>query len=101
AWGALLFLCCLQAQAQQALPPAVNTDPARAQIVLPEPANPQLPSVILIGDSTVRNGRDDGQGKGAAGQWGWGHLIASYFDPSKVNLVNRAVGGLSSRTYLT
>lgn len=68
---------------------------------LPEPANPGLPSVILIGDSTVRNGQDDGQGKGPEGQWGWGHVIAEYFDPAKVNVVNRAVGGLSSRTYYT
>ena len=88
------------AHAQQ-LPAAVNTDPARAQVVLPEPANPALPSIILIGDSTVRNGRDDGQGKGPAGQWGWGNPIAAYFDPARVNVVNRAVGGLSSRTYLT
>jgi lysophospholipase L1-like esterase len=65
------------------------------------PANPNLPSIILIGDSTVRNGRDDGQGKGPNGQWGWGHLLADYFDPAKINVVNRAVGGLSSRTFLT
>jgi len=91
----------LPASARQALPAAVNTDPARAQVTLPEPANPALPSIILIGDSTVRNGRDDGQGKGPAGQWGWGNPIAAYFDPAKVNVVNRAVGGLSSRTYLT
>lgn len=97
----LALVASLPASAQQALPGAVNTDPARAQVVLPEPANPALPSVILIGDSTVRNGRDDGQGKGPAGQWGWGNPIAAYFDPAKVNLVNRAVGGLSSRTYLT
>jgi lysophospholipase L1-like esterase len=49
----------------------------------------------------VRNGRDDGQGKGAEGQWGWGNPIASYFDLNKINVVNRAVGGLSSRTYRT
>lgn len=97
----LALAAALSASAQQALPAAVNTDPARAQVVLPEPANPALPSVILIGDSTVRNGRDDGQGKGPAGQWGWGNPIAAYFDPARVNLVNRAVGGLSSRTYLT
>ncbi|WP_229510801.1 MULTISPECIES: rhamnogalacturonan acetylesterase [unclassified Massilia] len=84
-----------------ALAAAVNTDPARAQVVLPEPANRALPSLILIGDSTVRNGRDDGQGKGAAGQWGWGNPLAIHVDPNKVNLVNRAVGGLSSRTYVT
>jgi lysophospholipase L1-like esterase len=76
-----------------------TTDPARAQVTLPEPANPALPSLILIGDSTVRNGRDDGQGKGAEGQWGWGTPIAHYLDTSKINVVNRAVGGLSSRTY--
>jgi lysophospholipase L1-like esterase len=96
----LLLLSGLHAGAQP-LPAAVNTDPARAQVVLPEPANPRLPSIILIGDSTVRNGRDDGQGKGPAGQWGWGNPLASYFDPAKVNVVNRAVGGLSSRTYVT
>jgi lysophospholipase L1-like esterase len=97
----LLLAAALPACAQQPLPAAVNTDPARAQVALPTPANPALPSIILIGDSTVRNGRDDGQGKGPAGQWGWGNPIAGYFDPAKVNVVNRAVGGLSSRTYLT
>ncbi|MBB3223506.1 rhamnogalacturonan acetylesterase [Pseudoduganella umbonata] len=102
----LLFLFCqsfamAQAPAASPLPAAVNTDPAKAQVVLPEPANPSLPSLVLIGDSTVRNGHDDGQGKGPAGQWGWGNPIANYFDQSKVNVVNRAVGGLSSRTYVT
>jgi lysophospholipase L1-like esterase len=89
------------AHAQSALPAAVNTDPAKAQVVLPEPADPALPSLVLIGDSTVRNGHDDGQGKGPAGQWGWGNPIANYFDKAKINVVNRAVGGLSSRTYVT
>jgi lysophospholipase L1-like esterase len=84
------------------LAPAVNTDPRQGQsIVLPEPADARLPTLFLIGDSTVRNGRDDGQNKGAEGQWGWGHPIAALFDQTKVNVVNRAIGGLSSRTYLT
>jgi lysophospholipase L1-like esterase len=64
---------------------------------LPEPADPKLPSIILVGDSLVRNGRGDGGG----GQWGWGDSLGKFFDPAKVNIVNRAVGGLSSRTYLT
>lgn len=64
---------------------------------LPEPANPKLPTLFLIGDSTVRNG----QGDGSNGQWGWGEPITSYFDTTKINVVNRAMGGLSSRTYLT
>ena len=80
---------------------APDVTPPTRRNPLPEPANPKLPTLFLIGDSTVRNGRDDGQGKGPAGQWGWGHLIAEYFDPAKINVVNRAVGGLSSRTYLT
>jgi lysophospholipase L1-like esterase len=96
----LAVLAGVPAGARQ-LPAAVNTDPARAQVVLPEPADPRLPSIVLIGDSTVRNGRDDGQGKGPAGQWGWGNPIAALFDTARVNVVNRAVGGLSSRTYLT
>jgi lysophospholipase L1-like esterase len=64
---------------------------------LPRPADPTLPSLFLIGDSTVRNGRGDGAG----GQWGWGDYLGEYFDSKKLNVVNRAVGGLSSRTYLT
>ena len=97
----LMLLCCTAAVKAQTPPPAVNTDPRNAQVVLPEPANASLPSLILIGDSTVRNGRDDGQGKGAAGQWGWGNPLAGFFDPARINVVNRAIGGLSSRTYLS
>lgn len=70
---------------------------ARERKPLPVPANPALPSLFLIGDSTVRNG----QGDGANGQWGWGEPVVGYFDAAKINVVNRAVGGLSSRTYLT
>jgi lysophospholipase L1-like esterase len=95
--AALLFTLPL-AQAQEF---TATTDPARTQVRLPEPARPELPSLILIGDSTVRNGHDDGQGKGPEGQWGWGNPIAAYLDASKINVVNRAVGGLSSRTYRT
>ncbi len=68
-----------------------------SKIPLPVPANPSLPTLFLIGDSTVRNGRADG----ANGQWGWGEPLVDLFDTSKINVVNRAVGGLSSRTYYT
>ena len=67
-----------------------------ARLWLPVPANPKLPTLFLIGDSTVRNGRGDG----ANGQWGWGEPIVDCLDAARINLVNRAVGGLSSRTYL-
>ncbi len=59
------------------------------------PANTNLPSLFLIGDSTVRNG----QGKGDGGQWGWGDQLAPFFDTSKINVVNRALGGTTSRTF--
>lgn len=59
------------------------------------PANTNLPSLFLIGDSTVRNG----QGNGGGGQWGWGDQIAAFFDTSKINVVNRALGGTTARTY--
>ena len=61
------------------------------------PANPSLPSLILIGDSTVRNGH----GRGDQNQWGWGAPIADLFDPAKINVVNRAIGGLSSHSYIS
>jgi len=71
-----------------------NLGPMRS---LPVPANPKLPTLFLIGDSTVRNGKGDG----GNGQWGWGEPLAAYFDTTKINVVNRALGGLSSRTYLS
>jgi len=67
-----------------------------AWLYLPRPLNPSLPSLFLIGDSTVRNGRGDGAG----GQWGWGDYLGEHFDPTKINVVNRAVGGTSSRSFI-
>lgn len=103
-WFAFYLFGALVASAQETPAPAAPAAAAPAPRQgprMPEPADPKLPSLILIGDSTMRNGRDDGQGKGADGQWGWGHTIADLFDPAKINVVNRAVGGLSSRTFLT
>jgi len=56
-----------------------------------------VPTLYLIGDSTVHNG----SGNGANGQWGWGEPLAGLFDTSRIHVVNRARGGRSSRTYLT
>ena len=70
---------------------------ARTTFPMPVPRDPRLPSLVIIGDSTVRNG----QGDGAGGLWGWGDALSDYFDTSKINIVNRAISGLSSRTYLT
>lgn len=72
-----------------------NAVVSAAESTLPLPANPKLPNLWIIGDSTVRNG----EGNGANGQWGWGDEIAPYFNTGRINVVNRAVGGRSSRTY--
>lgn len=84
------------AQIQPAEPGSPTDPKVRERVPLPVPRDSKLPSLILIGDSTVRNG----QGNGANGQWGWGEPLVDYFDPAKINVVNRAIGGLSSRTYI-
>jgi lysophospholipase L1-like esterase len=56
-------------------------------------ANPALPSIYLIGDSTVR--------VGTPGQRGWGDELAPFFDTTRINVVNHAIGGRSSRTFQT
>lgn len=55
------------------------------------------PTLYIIGDSTVKNG----SGKGSDGQWGWGSLIHEYFDTTQIHIENHAIGGRSSRTFLT
>lgn len=57
----------------------------------------QKPVIWLVGDSTVKNGRGDGAG----GLWGWGDYLWQQFDTSKVTIKNRALGGRSSRTFIS
>jgi lysophospholipase L1-like esterase len=52
-----------------------------------------LPTLFIIGDSTVNTP--------TKGLQGWGTPIAGFFDPTKIKVENRARGGRSSRTYLT
>ena len=53
--------------------------------------NPSLPTIFVVGDSTARNNQNGAQG--------WGDPFKDYFDPAKVNVLNRAMAGRSSRTY--
>ena len=53
--------------------------------------NPNLPTLWIIGDSTVRNG--------TKGEVGWGDPIKALFDRSRLNVENRALGGRSSRSF--
>jgi rhamnogalacturonan acetylesterase len=57
----------------------------------------EKPVFYIIGDSTVRNG--DGTGKNQ--QWGWGSFMTDHFDTSKISIRNHAIGGRSSRTFIT
>jgi rhamnogalacturonan acetylesterase len=60
---------------------------------LPAKAKASLPSIYLEGDSTVK--------VGTAGERGWGDELAAFFDANKINVVNHAIGGRSSRTFQT
>ena len=55
------------------------------------------PVLFLIGDSTVKNG----SGKGDNDQWGWGSFFEQFFDTTRVTVENHALGGRSSRTFIT
>jgi len=57
----------------------------------------EKPVLFIIGDSTVKNG--DGTGKN--NQMGWGTMIDMYFDTVKISVSNHAIGGRSSRTFIT
>src|SRR5713101_664970 len=57
------------------------------------PKNSNLPTLFVVGDSTANNN--------ANGAQGWGDPFISYFDAKKINVLNRARGGRSSRTFIT
>lgn len=55
------------------------------------------PTLYIIGDSTVKNGRGDGAG----GLWGWGDFMHEQLDTNKISIRNYALGGRSSRTFIS
>lgn len=55
-------------------------------------AQQNLPTLWIAGDSTLRSN---------APMRGWGQDLGTFFDPAKINVVNRAIGGRSSRTFFT
>lgn len=54
--------------------------------------NPALPTLFLVGDSTMNSG---------APLRGWASEVSQFFDTSKLNVINRAIGGRSSKTFIT
>jgi lysophospholipase L1-like esterase len=81
-------LFCALAEGARAQSPSQQSSPA------PEarPINPKLRTIFVVGDSTANNH--------ANGGLGWSDPFITYFDTSKVNVVNRARGGRSSRTFI-
>lgn len=53
----------------------------------------ERPVLFIIGDSTVKNGSTQ--------QWGWGSFLGEHFDSTKIKVENHAIGGRSSRTFIT
>ena len=66
---------------------------AAASAPAPAPAPAAIPTLFIAGDSTAA--------VNSATQKGWGIGFQDYFDPAKLKIVNRAVSGLSSRTFIT
>jgi lysophospholipase L1-like esterase len=91
ATGAALMQARAVVPSSTAAPAAAATAP-----VVYQPLADHKPVIYLIGDSTVKNGQDNGSN----GQWGWGHILHYYFDEAKVSVENDAVGGTSTRTFM-
>jgi lysophospholipase L1-like esterase len=87
--GALILIattfCVALAQGQASAQQNLGTPPASI--------NPKLPTIFVVGDSTANNH--------ANGGLGWGDPFLNYFETTKVNVLNRARGGRSSRTFVT
>lgn len=61
-------------------------------VPLETPAAGTLPTLWLVGDSTLNS---------KTPMRGWAQDLGQFFDPAKINVVNRAIGGRSSRTFYT
>lgn len=83
----ILIACTTFGQVQDDARPVVDdskTTPAQVR-------DPKLPTLWIVGDSTLNSN---------APMRGWGQELAQFFDLSKINVVNRAIGGRSSRTFI-
>ena len=52
-------------------------------------------SIYVVGDSTVQTYKDN-----VYPQTGWGQVLGHFFDASRVSVLNYAIGGRSSRTFI-
>ncbi len=84
---ALATLALLPARAQDDRPDVSDRDAPKETVA----AN-HLPTLWIAGDSTLRSN---------APLRGWGQDLGTFFDPKKINVVNRAIGGRSARTFFS
>jgi len=61
-----------------------------SKVAMETAVNPALPTLYLVGDSTLKSN---------APLRGWAQEIGAFFDSTKINVVNRAIGGRSSRSF--
>ena len=79
-------LCIARAQTRDDARPVVDDSKVKIETAV----NPKLPTLFIVGDSTL---------KSDVPLRGWGQELGSFFDANKINVVNRAIGGRSSRTF--
>ena len=68
-----------------------------ASSFLYKPVKKAKPVLFIIGDSTVKANRGNGEG----GLWGWGSFLPAFFDTTRIKVENHALWGTSSRTFRT
>jgi lysophospholipase L1-like esterase len=90
AWAGLL--ACVAAGSARAVPEDDRPVVSDTGVALEKPASGAVPTLWIAGDSTVKSN---------APMRGWGQDLARFFDPAKLNVVNHAIGGRSSRTFYT
>ncbi|MEP7075032.1 MAG: rhamnogalacturonan acetylesterase [Acidobacteriota bacterium] len=83
---ALVLGSMVSAQAKDDARPVVDDSKTKTEAAF----NPKLRTLYIVGDSTLNSN---------APLRGWGQELAQFFDLSKINVVNRAIGGRSSRSF--
>ncbi|HEY8932019.1 MAG TPA: rhamnogalacturonan acetylesterase [Rariglobus sp.] len=83
----LFFLTALSGLAQEDDRPVVKDSDVAVENV----GKPSLPTLWIVGDSTVKN---------SGASRGWGQDLPLFFDLTKINVINCAIGGRSSRSFI-
>jgi lysophospholipase L1-like esterase len=69
-----------------------GASPQAKAVTKPTAVPADLPTYWIVGDSTVKNGSME--------RLGWGEVITPLFDETKIKVVNKAIGGRSTRNYI-